>query len=80
MGLDAVNTKFCFFILCFILFKEGLLEKYCCIVVFVKLKMFWQEQNKEQDVSIIDNSIAEDFFFLLNIKVPNFLACGGFFA
>ena len=79
MGLDAVNTKFCSFVLYFILFKEGLLEKHCCIVVFVKLKMFQQEDNREQDVSMIDSSTAKDIFFL-NIEVPNFLAYGGFFA
>ena len=63
MGLDTVNTKFYFFILYFILFKERLLGKHCCILVFVKLKMFRQEDNKEQDVSIIDSSIAKDIFF-----------------
>ena len=49
VGLDTVNTKFYSFILYFILFKERLLEKHRCIVVFVKLKMFQQEDNKEQD-------------------------------
>ena len=33
------------------------------IVVFVKLKMFRQEDNNEQDVSIIDSSIAKYIFF-----------------
>ena len=53
MGVDAVNTKSYSFILYFILFKEILLGKYRCIVVFVKLKMFRQEDNNEYDVSII---------------------------
>ena len=39
MGLDAVNTKFYYFILYFIFFKEILLEKYRCIVAFVKLSV-----------------------------------------
>ena len=43
-------------------YKERLLERHRCIVVFVKLKMFWQEDNKEQDVSINDSCIAEDIF------------------
>ena len=62
MGLDAVNTKFYSFILYFILFKERLLKKHRCIVAFVKLKMFRQEDNKEQYRSIIDSSIAKDIF------------------
>ena len=61
MGLDAVNTKSYYFILYFILFKERLLEKHCCSTVSVKL-MFWQEGNCEQDVSIIDSSIAKGIF------------------
>ena len=40
LGLDAVNTTFYYFILCFIIFKERLWEKHCCIVAFSKLKMF----------------------------------------
>ena len=65
MGLDTVNTKFYSFILYFMLFKEKLLEKHCCIVVFIKLKMFQQEDIKEQDASIIDSSIEKDIFFSL---------------
>ena len=63
MGLDSVNTKFYSFISYFILFKERLLEKHHSIIVFVELKMFRQEDNKEQDVSITDSSIAKDIFF-----------------
>ena len=63
MGLDTANTKSYSFILYFILFKDRLLEKHCCIVVFVRLRMFRQEDNKEQDVSIIYSSIAKDIFF-----------------
>ena len=62
MGLEAVNTKFCSLIFYFILFKERLLGKHSCIVVFVKLMMFPQDNNKEQDVPIIDSSIAKDIF------------------
>ena len=40
--------------------------------------MFQQEDNKEQDVSIIGSSIARNFYFL-NIEVANFLAGWGFF-
>ena len=53
MVLDTVNTKSYSFILCFMLFKERLLKKHCCIVVFVNLKMFLLVDSKEQDVSII---------------------------
>ena len=62
IGFEVVKTKFYSFVLYFILFKEGLLEKHRCIVVFIKLEMFGQEDNKEQDVSIIDSSIARHFF------------------
>ena len=63
MDLGTVNTKFYYFILYFILFKERLLEKHRCIVVFVKLKTFQQEDNKEQDISTIDSSAAKKHFF-----------------
>ena len=66
MGLDAVNTKFYSFIILFstlYFFKERLLEKHHCIVVFVRLKMFRQEDNKEHNVTIINISIAKDIFF-----------------
>ena len=71
MGLDAANTKFYYFALYFILFKERLLEKRC---LFVKLKMFRQEDNKEQDVSIIDISIAKDIFFSILKLLISWLA------
>ena len=74
VGLDTVNTKFYSFILYFILFKERLLEKHRCIVVFVKLKMFQQEDNKEQDVSIIGSSIAKDIFFSILKLLISWLA------
>ena len=61
IGFEVVKTKFYSFVLYFILFKEGLLEKHRCIV-FIKLEMFGQEHNKEQDVSINDSSIARHFF------------------
>ena len=78
MDLGTVNTKFYYFILYFILFKERLLEKHRCIVVFVKLKTFQQEDNKEQDISTIDSSVAKKHFFV-NIEVADFFACWGFF-
>ena len=65
MVLDTVSTKFCSFVLYFVLFKERLWKKHSCIVVFVKLKIIQQEDNKEQDVSINDSSIARDNFFLI---------------
>ena len=55
---------FYFYTLLTLLFKERLLEKHRCIVLFVKLKMFRQKDNKEQDVSIIDSSITKHIFFL----------------
>ena len=54
---------FYFYTLLTLLFKERLLEKHPCIVLFVKLKMFRQKDNKEQDVSIIDSSITKHIFF-----------------
>ena len=74
MGLDAINTKFYCFISYYVLFKERLLEINCCIVVFVKLKMFWQEDIKEQDVSITDSSIAKDIFFSILKLLISWLA------
>ena len=71
MSFGPVNTKFYSFNLYFILFKERSLEKHRCIVLSIKLKMFRKEDKKEQDVSIIDSSIARHFF--LNIEVANFL-------
>ena len=53
---------FHFYTLLTLLFKERLLEKHRCIVLFVKLKMFRQKDNKEQDVSIIDSSITKHIF------------------
>ena len=79
MHLDAANNKFYSFILYFILFKKRLLEKHFYIVVFVKLKMFREEDNNKQDVLIIGSSITKGNFFL-NIEVANFLTFQGFFA
>ena len=70
MFLDTVSTKFCSFLLYFVLFKERLLKKHSCSVVFVKLKIIQQEDNKEQDASVIDSSIARDILFF-NIEVAN---------
>ena len=44
---------------------------------FVKLKMFQQEDNKEQDISIIDSSIAKDSFSTILKLLISWLA--GFF-
>ena len=52
------------------------MEKYPCIIAFAKLKMFRQEDNKEQSVSIIGISIAKHFF--LDIEVASFLAYWAF--
>ena len=79
MDLGTVNTKFYYFILYFILFKERLLEKHRCIVVFVKLKTFQQEYNKEQDISTIDSSVAKKTFFLSILKLLISLLVGAFF-
>ena len=79
MDLGTVNTKFYYFILYFILFKERLLEKHRCIVVFVKLKTFQQEDNKEQDISTIDSSVAKKHFFLSILKLLISLLVGAFF-
>ena len=62
MGLDAVKTKFYSFISFYTFLKRDYCKKHYCIVVFVKLKMFQHEDNKEQDVSIIDSSIAKNIF------------------
>ena len=60
--IDDVNWCKVFLFYFIVYYKERLLERHRCIVVFVKLKMFWQEDNKEQDVSINDSCIAEDIF------------------
>ena len=36
--------------------------------------MFWQEDNKEQDNSIIDSSIAKSIFFLILKLLTSWLA------
>ena len=53
------------------------MEKHRCVAVFVKLKMFRQEDNKEQDVSIIDNSIAKNIFLSI-LKLLISLLVGAF--
>ena len=60
--IDDVNWCKVFLFYFIVYYKERLLERHRCIVVFVKLKMFWQEDNKEQDASINDSCIAEDIF------------------
>ena len=83
MSFGPVNTKFYSFNLYFILFKERSLEKHRCIVLSIKLKMFRKEDNKEQDVSIIDSSIAlQDIFFsILKLLISCLIGLiGGFFA